>query len=536
MVQSVLFQKTLENENLLLFVVSVKSTRVRSGAFCYFKNMKRILIKHIKTEALDKAVEHQLYHNYLEIDHQRNNKRVNNPQPKIVKKPEEWSLDKKFNPFYVLKRTEQIANSISRKLLNKTYEPNKPFQKEIPKKGGGKRTISIYQIPDSAVSDLFYHNLLSKNKHRFSSFSYAYRNDRNVHFAIQDIAHELNSTNRIFVAEFDFSNFFGSISHQYLLSQLKENAFLISELETYVIKSFLKPFEKGIPLGTSISLFLANVACWSLDRNLENEGIRFARYADDTIIWSKDYSKISIAYDIIADFSKKTGIELNYKKSDGISLLQKRGLQSEFKNTKEYVEFLGYKISCESIGIKDTSVKKIKKQISFLLYKNLIQPIRTIPFKAMNVPANNMDKDLLTAIMQVRRYLYGNMTEITLKKYLNGTYKRLKFKGIMSFYPLVNDENQMLELDKWLVSTIMNVLKRRKQLLLAYNPTFNINQFPFNCDKEKFIDYCRTEKIYNKKALMQIPSFLRIHRAIKLGLTTEGIVKIMNPDSLNYYE
>lgn len=179
---------------------------------------------------------------------------------------------------------------------------------------------------------------------------------------------------------------------------------------------------------------------------------------------------------------------------------------------------------------------KIKKQVSFILYSNLIQPIKTKPFKAMNLPANNMDKDLLTAIMQIRRYLYGNMTELTLKKYLNGTFKRLNFKGIMSFYPLVNDENQMIELDKWLISTVMNVLKRRKILLLAANRNFNINQFPFNCDKDEFIEYCKTLKIYGKKSLMQIPSFLRIYKAIKLGLTTEGIERIMNPDSLIYYE
>lgn len=55
-----------------------------------------------------------------------------------------------------------------------------------------------------------------KNRHRFSLFSYAYRNDRNVHFAIQDISVELSQGSRIFVAEFDFSKFFDSNSHKYL--------------------------------------------------------------------------------------------------------------------------------------------------------------------------------------------------------------------------------------------------------------------------------------------------------------------------------
>jgi hypothetical protein len=498
--------------------------------------MERIILYDIEREAEEKATEYQLYHNYLELDYQRNRKRISDAPIKIIKKPEEWGLNKKFNPFYVLKHKDKIAKSISRKLLNHTYFPNSPIEKEIPKKSGGTRIISIYQIPDAAVSDRFYYNLLAKNKHRFSSLSYAYRNDRNVHFAIQDIAHELTSNPRIYVAEFDFSDFFGSINHEYLFKQLEQNSFLVSDLDLHVIKAFLKPFGKGIPLGTSISLFLANIACWSLDRKFEDAGIRFARYADDTIIWSRHYSKISSAFDIIMDFSKETGINLNYKKSDGISLLQKAGLKSELINAKDFVEFLGYRISCESVGIKDASVLKIKKQISYLLYKNLIQPVRTRPFKAMNLPANHVDKDFITALMQIRRYLYGNMTEITLKKYLNGTYKRLSFKGIMSFYPLVTDEKQMLGLDKWLLSTILNVLNKRKKLLLVHIPTFNTNQFPFNCKKNELVEKCRISMVNGKKGLIELPSFLRIYRAIKKGVLNDGIEKVMHPNSNMYYD
>ena len=491
--------------------------------------MEKVLIKDILKEAQKHALDFHRYHNSLEIICARNEKRVDNPPPKIVKKPSEWNKDSKYNPFYVIKHHKQIAHSIAKKILNGTYEPRTPITKEIPKKGGGMRTISVYQIPDSAVSDRFYYNLLAKNKHRFSSLAYAYRNDRNIHFAIQDIANELTKCPRMFVAEFDFSNFFGSINKRHLLAQLEENAFLVSATERQVIEAFLKPFEKGIPLGTSISLFLANVACWKLDRQLENEGIRFARYADDTIIWSNDYSRISKAFEIINAFSMESGISINYKKSDGISLLQRKGMPSEFQHTKEYVEFLGYKISTENVGIKDTSLRKIKKQISYLLYRNLIQPIKGESFNNVNIPVNNKDNHFLTAIMQVRRYLYGNLTELTLKKYLNGTYKTLNFKGIMSFYPLITDEAQMIELDRWLVSTIMNSLNLRKKLLLAHNPYFNIEQFPFNISKGDLVRRCK------EQLPCEIPSFLRIFKAIRKGIKDNGIEKVMNPHS-GYYE
>jgi hypothetical protein len=303
-----------------------------------------------------------------------------------------------------------------------------------------------------------------------------------------------------------------------------------------IINAFLNSFNgKGIPLGTSISLFLANVICWKLDRNLEDEGVRFARYADDTIIWSKDYSKISRAFEIINSFSQETGISINYKKSDGISLLQNKEIRSEFTNTKEFIEFLGYKISTSSISIKDRSIKKIQAQISYILYHNLIQPLKVNIVHPNNIPINGLDKNFLSAIMEIRRYLYGNLTEVTLKKYINGTYKVLTFKGIMSFYPLINDVEQLHSLDRWLISTIMNILRLRKNILLQKSALFREDQFPFNVQKEELILKCKNTSISGKKGLLELPSFLRIYNAMQIGLKNEGIERVMNPQS-GYYE
>lgn len=498
--------------------------------------MEKILFQDIKKEAEEKANQYHLYHNHLELSHQRNLRRLNTAPPKEVRVPDEWSQNKRFNPFYVLKNNKSISRSVSIKLLNGTYLPNPPFIKRIPKKGGGVREVNIYEIPDSAVSDRFYYNLLSKNKHRFSSMSYAYRNDRNVHFAIQDISSEINLKHRVYIAEFDFKDFFGSISHEYLFNLIDSGNFLISELEKKVIKSFLVGYNRGIPQGTSISLFLANLVCIELDRNFEELGIKFARYADDTIIWSNDYIKIVKAFDVISNFSIKTGVKINFRKSEGISLLHTDGVKSELQNAKNYFEFLGYKISCKNVGIKDASIKKMKKQISYILYKNLLQPLKVNPINIRNIPMSGMmDKDYITAIMQIRRYLYGNMTEETLKKYLDGTYKRLNFKGIMSFYPLINDKEQMELMDRWIVSTIIEVLKKRKSILLDVASSFDSNQFPYDCNKNELISKSRRVEIFNKKGLAEIPSFMRIYDAIKKGLINEGIERVMHPNSNRYY-
>lgn len=492
--------------------------------------MKKIILDTLTKEAQQSAEKYQLYHNYLYLNHERKKKRLLNVAPKTIKQPEEWLHNRLHNPFYVLKHREKIANSVSAKILKGIYRPEPPFQKDIPKKGGGTRRISVYQLPDSAVSDKFYADLLRKNRHRFSSFSYAYRNDRNVHFAIQDIANELKQAPRLFIAEFDFSKFFDTIEHEYLWKQLNENCFLVSATERSIIEAFLNPGGKGVPQGTSISLFLANVACWRLDRKLEDEGLRFARYADDTIIWTRDYSKICKAFDIITDFSREAGISINYEKSEGISLLQKPEMRSEFQQTKAFVNFLGYKVSASHVSIKDSAVKKIKQQISYLLFKNLIEPLKRRPVQAARFPTPLRDEDFLTAISEIRRYLYGNLTETTLKKFLNGTYVKLNFKGIMSFYPLVNNEEQMRQLDKWLVSTILNALRKRGQLLKALN--YSTAFFPFSQTSSDLIKNSKSKA----KGLMQIPSFLRIYRALEMGIQNLGIDRVMNPESSYYSE
>ena len=495
--------------------------------------MRKRLEQKIREEAEKLAYRHHAYHNSMEIEFSRNKNRVTDPLPKKILVPEYWAKDRKFNPFYVHKHSKQIAYSIAKKIRRDDYTPNKPHNMEVPKSGGKSRSITVYQIPDAAVSTLYYEQLLAKNKHRFSSFSYAYRNDRNVHFAIQDIAVDLVQHARTFVAEFDFSDFFGSIQHEYLFKQFDKNGFYINNEEKKIIESFLPDSGIGIPQGSSISLFLANLVCWEIDKKLEKKGLQFARYADDTVIWSQEYEKICKSFEIINDFSKKTGININVGKSDGISLLTRKGFPAELKNVKHQIDFLGYSISVDNVSIKEHSVRKIKKQISYLLYKNLIQPLKGSNLRAIVIPNANKDRGFLTAILQIRRYLYGSLSERQLRDFLAGRLKRLNFKGLMSYYPLLTDKEQLKELDGWLSSVIIRSLKLRARLLKKWG--FNRDHiFPFNVNKKELIQRCKIEDI-DGKYLLEIPSFLRIYLAINKGLINDGIERVMNPSS-SYYD
>lgn len=494
-------------------------------------NLESVILSKIISECNKIIEKYHAYHNAVHTEWLRQRKRIRLVPCKEIKTPEYWDIDRRFNPFYVKSNAKAIAKSIARKINSATYVPEEPYSKEIPKSSGGVRNLTIYQIPDAAVSRYFYERLLNKNKHRFSSFSYAYRSDRNVHFAIQDISVDLQNDARTFIAEFDFSDFFGSIEHNYLYAQFSENGFLISEEEERVIRAFLNLSGRGIPQGTSISLFLANLVCWKLDKSFEKEGLKFARYADDTVVWSQDYAKICKSFVLIENFSKEVGVKINVKKSDGISLLARDGLRAEI-SPKQSFDFLGYSIGVGRSSIKKTAELRIKKQISYLLYRNLIKPIQNKPFVSLIVPTDGKDQALLMAIMQIRRYMYGGLMLSDIRDYLKGRRRWLDFKGVMSFYPLVNDLDQLRSLDGWLLSAVYRALKHRAKLF-RYHGISCSHLRPFTLDRNQLLVFLRKTKVGGEK-ILELPSFVLIYHALQKGVREHGVERVMHPESVKY--
>ena len=70
--------------------------------------------------------------------------------------------------------------------------------------------------------------------------------------------------------------------------------------------------------------------------------------------------------------------------------------------------------------------------------------------------------------MQIRRYLYRGLLHRDIVDYLKGRKKALHFKGVMSFYPLLSDLNQLRALDGWLVSTVARAVQTRSRRLLSH--------------------------------------------------------------------
>jgi RNA-directed DNA polymerase len=392
------------------------------------------------------------------------------------KPPPWWAVAPGFNPYTVRSRRRHVAHSVQSKLESLEYVPRRPVERRIPKLDGGDRPVNVYQVADSAVSKMIFESLLRKNLPMMSARSYAYRKDLTAQDAVRYIRSAFHARKRMYVAEYDFSKYFDNISHDHLAEVLEH--FFVSSVERTVIDGFLTTPAahadaysqeggtrrlKGIPQGTSISLFLANAAAWRMDRALEDHGVGFVRYADDTLIWSTDYGRLVGAVDILETHAQAMDVPINFVKSNGIRLLVADGVKSEIVPASS-VEYLGYSIRLGSIGLKEANEKKIKRRVQQLIFETLLRE----PMAGTQDPARlaaHLDMDYAVAIARLKRYLYGDLSEREVRRYQSHGAPMRRFKGMMAAFPLLDDDRSLRALDAWLLSRLWLAMRKRQALL-----------------------------------------------------------------------
>ena len=226
------------------------------------------------------------------------------------------------------------------------------------------------------------------------------------------------------------------------------------------------PRPRGIPQGTAVSLILANLAAWEVDRELERLGVGFVRYADDTLVWSHDYSSICRAVEVLHERAGEMGVAINREKSPGVSLLVPPATPAESVEIKAItsLDFLGYELSMGSARIRQRSEEKIRARMEALVYDNLLRE----PLFGTQHPdrlTGKVDRDYVTLLLQLRRYLYGDLAEKQVRRYQRGEIPHRRFKGLMSAYPMLTDSDQLRNLDGWLLDHIYLALRKCTRLL-----------------------------------------------------------------------
>lgn len=475
----------------------------------------------------------------------RKRRSVGSPQLEVVRHPDTWSLSPGFDPYRVRRRRAAIAHSVANSLRAGTYQPARPAGFLVPKVGGGKRLVSTFEIVDAVISSRLYRSLLRKNLPLLSARSYAYRPDLSPHDALLHLRSELRTEQRIFVAEYDFSKFFDRISHEHLDRCFSDLAVVATPLERRLVNKFItspKPYldvaekqlaqpraTEGVPQGTSISLFLANLAATPLDRELERLGVSFVRYADDTLIWSRDYGSLCEAVEALHRFSELSQVPINAEKSAGIRLLVPAETRNvEFAFTRS-VDYLGHAAALRSLGMKDSAEARVRSRIQRLIYDNLLrEPIAGTQDLSR---LTGVDRDYVTFIWQLRRYLYGPLNEQQVRRFQSGSIPPMSFQGLMSFFPLVDDQALLLRLDAWIASQVWLAMRKRQRLLAGSRS----NPVPWGIDQRALIGLRARSTRTGAPIDLRLPSVRRIAAVVGRAVQTYGTSSVGRGGALYLY-
>ena len=74
---------------------------------------------------------------------------------------------------------------------------------------------------------------------------------------------------------------------------------------------------------------------------------------------------------------------------------------------------------------------------SDLVWQNLLEPIARGGFPSARV-AQPLDRDYLVLVMQLRRYLDGDLSEAKIRSLQRKEIRRMQFPGVLAYFPLVD--------------------------------------------------------------------------------------------------
>ena len=186
------------------------------------------------------------------------------------------------------KHLETHWEKIRAKLLTGTYVPTPVRRKEIEKPGGGVRALGIPTVLDRFIQQLLLQVMTPIWEPLFSDHSYGFRPGRSAADAVRT-AQEYTRAGKDWVVDMDITKFFDHVNHDILMGRIgttirdKRVLRLIGKFLRCgaMVEGIVVGSEEGTPQGGPLSPLLANIYLDALDKELDQRGHSYCRYADD---------------------------------------------------------------------------------------------------------------------------------------------------------------------------------------------------------------------------------------------------------------
>ena len=183
---------------------------------------------------------------------------------------------------------------LRQQLLDGTYQPDPVRRVSIDKPDGGKRLLGIPNLVDRLIQQAMVQILTPLFDPSFSESSFGFRPKRSAHGAAKQVRRIIRRGYR-YAVDMDLSKFFDRVGHDALMSRVARKVHdkaMLQLIGRYLragvmVDGQLHATTEGTPQGGPASPLLANILLDDLDKELEHRGLRFVRYADDFVIFTR---------------------------------------------------------------------------------------------------------------------------------------------------------------------------------------------------------------------------------------------------------
>jgi RNA-directed DNA polymerase len=277
----------------------------------------------------------------------------------------------------------KYLEELQESLRENRYEAKPVKRVWIPKMGSKeKRPLGIPVVKDRIVQTALRNVLEPIFEKIFAEHSYGFRPGRGCKDALRRVE-TLLKTGKTWVVDADIKSYFGTISHDKLMEDIKGQVADGRVLE--LIGGYLKQGvidgldqwepEKGTPQGAVISPLLANIYLNRTDHDMSSAGYEMIRYADDAVILCSTEEEANKALTEMKAKIEERGLTLHPEKTRIVDATLKGGF-----------DFLGYHFERNTRWPRNKSMTKLKD--------NIRQKTKRTSGKSMGCIIDNLNRSL----------------------------------------------------------------------------------------------------------------------------------------------